>query len=100
MRREIDAVWSSYEFFVEFFIDQVGIVPTIFHLVDWKRAKPLKMPAKQIGDWHAGDPVHEHDGYLVFPMRHCKELDAASMHEMWVHGPLNRPPIYGIPCLR
>ena len=86
MRREIEAVWSSYESFVEFFIDQVGIAPTIFHLVDWKRAMPLKMPAKQVGDWHAGDPVHEHNGYLVFPMRHCKELDAASMHEKWVHG--------------
>ena len=86
MRREIDALWSSYESFVEFFIDQVGIAPTIFHLVDWKSARPLKMPAKQIGDWHAGDPVHEHDGYLVFPMRHRKELDAASMHEKWVHG--------------
>ena len=65
MRREIDAVWPSYESFVEFFIDQVGIAPTIFHLVDWKRAMPLKVPAKQVRDWHAGDPVHEHDGYLV-----------------------------------
>ena len=65
MRREIEAVWSSYESFVEFFIDQVGIAPTIFHLVDWKRATPLKMPVKQVGDWHAGDPVHEHDGYLI-----------------------------------
>ena len=28
----------------------------------------------------------ERDGYLVFPMRHCTELNAASMHERWVHG--------------
>ena len=44
------------------------------------------MPSKEIGDWHAGDPVLERDGYLVFPMRHCTELNAASMHERWVHG--------------
>ena len=44
------------------------------------------MPSKEIGDWHAGEPVLERDGYLVFPMRHCTELNAASMHERWVHG--------------
>ena len=81
MHREIDAVWSSYDTFTEFIMDNVGIAPTVFHLIDWQRAKPLTMPAKHIRDWHAGEPVREHDGYLVFPMRHCKELDAASMHE-------------------
>ena len=84
--QEIEAVWSSYDDFVDFFTEEIGIAPTIFHLIDWKRAKPLTMPSKEIGDWHAGDPVLERDGYLVFPMRHCTELDAASMHERWVHG--------------
>ena len=86
MRKEIEAVWSSYDDFVEFFTEEVGIAPTIFHLIEWKRAKPLTMPSKEIGDWHAGEPVLERDGYLVFPMRHCTELNAASMHERWVHG--------------
>ena len=86
MCKEIEAVWSSYDDFVDFFTEEIGIAPTIFHLIDWKRAKPLTMPSKEIGDWHAGDPVLERDGYLVFPMRRCTELNAASMHERWVHG--------------
>ena len=86
MCKEIEAVWSSYDDFVDFFTEEIGIAPTIFHLIDWKRAKPLTMPSKEIGDWRAGDPVLERDGYLVFPMRHCAELNAASMHERWAHG--------------
>ena len=86
MCKEIEAVWSSYDDFVDFFTEEIGIAPTIFHLIDWKRAKPLTMPSKEIGDWHAGDPVLERGGYLVFPMQHCTELNAASMHERWVHG--------------
>ena len=86
MRKEIEAVWSSYGDFVGSFTEEVGIAPTIFHLIEWKHARPLTMPSKEIGDWHAGEPVLERDGYLVFPMRHCTELNAASMHERWAHG--------------
>ena len=48
MCKEIEAVWSSYDDLVDFFTEEVGIAPTIFHLIDWKRAKPLTMPSKEM----------------------------------------------------
>ena len=34
MCKKIEAVWSSYDDFVDFFTEEIGIAPTIFHLID------------------------------------------------------------------